>query len=132
MAAEMAAQAAEMAAQLYNTFTGGMPYEEFGLEWAPLLSTVVFPVLCLLVAVVGLVSANQKKTAGQRVLKKIMFGVRADVRMVRSASKAVGGKGFKGPTSMMEKGKGKSAGDAEAAAIRQKAQQKGGKGGRFY
>ena len=115
--------ATEMAAKLYTAFTGDMPLEEFGLEWAPLLSTVVLPFLCVLFAIVGLISAKMKKSAGQRVMKKIMFGVKANVRMVRSGSpkKAGGGKGK--AAGAMEKGK---------AAGKGKPSPPGGKGGRFY
>lgn len=116
-------------ATYYATYSGGMPLGHFMLEWAPLLATIIFPVLCLVFAGIGLCAKKQTAPTGHRIVKRVGLAVRADVRMMR-------GKSYKGPTSLMEKGrsppnKGKAAGDAEAAAIK-KGASKGGKGGRFY
>ena len=115
-------------ASYYATYTGGQPFGHFMLHWAPLLATIVFPILCLIFAGIGLCAKKQSAKTGTRIVKRVGLAVRADVRMMR-------GKAYKGPTSLMEKGrsppKGKAAGDAEAAAIK-KAAAKGGKGGRFY
>lgn len=110
----------------YMKVTGGTPFSVFLLDWAPLLAVVVLPVLCVLVALIGVRCTPATTSLGHRVARRVGIVVRADVRMYKSASKTNLSDGGKGSPI---KNKNKDLKTEEA--IKKKAE-KGGRGGRFY
>ena len=117
----------------YAAYFGDTPFQTFVIDWLPLFSSVIFPVICLLFVAVGLCGKKEPNAkVGQRILRRINIAIRADVRMMKGSSKNV----FKGPTSLKDVETGKKTspvkGKAEEAAIKKAAASKGGAGGRFY
>jgi len=114
----------------YSAVFGEVPLKEFIIGWLPLILSVVMPTLCLLFVSVGLCKKGDSKPVGHRVVQRITIAIRADVRMIKGMSMK---RMMSGPKDV-ESGKKVSPvkGKAEEAAIKKKAAEKGGKGGRFY
>ena len=74
-------------ATYYATYSGGMPLGHFMLEWAPLLATIIFPVLCLVFAGIGLCAKKQTAPTVHRIVKRVGLAVRARVSPVTTSQR---------------------------------------------